>query len=60
MNNTVKGYILLFTTAIVLISCSSKRDEEIPSPPPDEKVAVDLLWNQRVIKKNYTHMNSND
>lgn len=47
MNNTVKGYILLFTTAIVLISCSSKRDEEIPSPPPDEKVAVDLLWNQR-------------
>ena len=24
MNNTVKGYILLFTTAIVLISCSSK------------------------------------
>ena len=60
MNNTVKGYILLFTTAIVLISCSSKRDEESPSPPPDEKVAVDLLWNQRVIKKNYTHMNSND
>ena len=25
MNNTVKGYILLFTTAIVLISCSSKK-----------------------------------
>lgn len=63
MNNVMKKYIILFITALVLfIGCSDKENGEVPTPPlpPEESTSVDLLWNQRVIKKNYTHMNSND
>lgn len=58
----MKQYVILSLTAIVIfVQCGSKENVEIPiNPPTEEKEAVDLIWNQRVIKKNYTHMNSHD
>lgn len=62
----MKRYFILYAIALtvfILMGCDSKEKIEIPNPPDgntEEKVAVDLIWNQRLIKKNYVHMNSND
>ncbi|MBD1421803.1 hypothetical protein [Sphingobacterium chuzhouense] len=58
----MKKYIIIFIgTFSLFTNCGSKENAEIPiNPPGEDKETVDLLWNQGVKKKNYTHMNSHD
>ncbi|GAB1415428.1 hypothetical protein MASR2M117_08340 [Paludibacter sp.] len=54
-------FILFITIFAFIVGCGdNKNNIEIPDVSAKPQDTIDLIWNQRLIKKNYTHMNSHD